>query len=214
MPAAQDNYFIPSSYSRIIARELRLQERGLASLLQGTGLPPEILLPGDETRLSGRQQLRVLYNAQRMDDSPDFGLRLGCQLHPSAHGALGYLSLSSPDLITSLESLRDFLPTRLPLIALTITYEPRWIRCTLTILLEANPDETRAMADMFALVIQSFTESVLGRNLTDARVELMHRKPSYHGVYKQYLHSPVRFGCSANCVLIPVELGMAPECLR
>jgi len=211
MLETDDSYFIPSSYSRIIARELRLQERDLPSLLQGTGLAKEILLPGDETRLSGRQQLQVMNNAQRMENSPDFGLRLGRQLHPSAHGALGYLSLSSPDLITSLESLRDFLPTRLPLVTLAIDHEPRWLRCTLTIRLEANSDETRVMADTFALVIQSFTEAVLGRAMVDARVELVHRKPAYYSLYKEYLHSPVRFGCRANCFLIPVKLAREPN---
>lgn len=207
----KDSYFIPSSYSRIIARELHLQERDLPGLLQGTGLSQEILLPGDETRLSGRQQLRVLHNAQRMEGSPDFGLRLGRQLHPSAHGALGYLSLSSPDLITSLESMRDFLPTRLPLVALAIAQDSKWLRCTLTIRLHANSDETRILADTFALVIQSFTEAVLGRKLVDARVELMHRKPAYHRLYKEYLHSPVRFGCGANCFLIPARLEREPN---
>ncbi len=207
----KDSYFIPSSYSRIIARELHLQERDLPSLLQGTGLAQEILLPGDESRLSGRQQLRILQNAQRMQGSPDFGLRLGRQLHPSAHGALGYLSLSSPDLLTSLESLRDFMPTRLPLVALAVTQEARWLRCTLTIRLQANSDETQLLADTFALVIQSFTEAVLGRKLVDARVELMHRKPPYHRLYQEYLHSPVRFGCRANCFLIPVKLAGEPN---
>jgi len=211
MAETEDSYFIPSSYSRIIARELRLQERDLPGLLLGTGLSREILLPGDETRLSGRQQLRVLYNAQRMEGSPDFGLRLGRQLHPSAHGPLGYLSLSSPDLITSLESLRDFLPTRLPLVALAIAEESRWLRCTLTIRLDANPDVARVMADTFALVVQSFTESVLGRELVDARIELVHRKPVYHRLYREYLHSPVRFGCPANCFLIPVKLAREPN---
>jgi len=35
---SEDSYFIPSSYSRIVARELALQERDLPRLLQGTGL--------------------------------------------------------------------------------------------------------------------------------------------------------------------------------
>ena len=45
-----DGVFIPSSYSRITARELGLQERDLPRLLQGTGLAVDILMPGDETR--------------------------------------------------------------------------------------------------------------------------------------------------------------------
>ncbi len=151
--AHQDSYFIPSSYSRIAARELGLQERDLARLLQGTGLLPEILLPGDETYITGRQQLRVLDNAQYMTATPEFGLRLGRQLQPSAHGAIGYLALSSPDLITSLESLRDFLPVRIPFAQLEVSSDQDWLHCRLTIKLEANADEQRMLQECFAMVI-------------------------------------------------------------
>ena len=67
------------------------------------------------------------------------------------------------------------------------------------------------IADTFALVIQSFAESVLGRELIEARVELMHRKPAYHRLYRDYLHAPVRFGRAANCYLIPTSLARTPN---
>lgn len=208
---ARDRYYIPSSYSRIVARELGLQERDLPRLLRGTGLSPAILLPGDETRLTGRQQLQVLGNGQRMMGSPDFGLRLGRQLHPSTHGPLGYLALSSPDLLTSLESLRDFLPARLPLVQLEVALEEDWLRCTLGIKLQANADERRVLQECFALVIQSFAESVLGWPVAEARIELAHGRPAYHRVYAEYLHSPVQFGCAANSFFLPAELARTPN---
>ena len=211
MQETHDSYFIPSSYSRIAARVLDLQERDLPRLLQGTGLPPEILLPGDETRLTGRQQLRLLDNAGRMLGAPDFGLRLGRQLTPSAHGPLGYLALSSPDLITSLESLRDFLPARVPLVRLDVDLEEEWLRCSLTIRLQANREEQRVLQECFALVIQSLTETMLGRPLTEARIELAHEPPGYHTRYADYLHSPVQFGCDANSVLLPAALARVPN---
>ena len=63
---------IPSSYSRIIARMLGLQERGLPGLLVGTGLPVSILQPGDETLISGDQQVQVLANGHRLMRGPGF----------------------------------------------------------------------------------------------------------------------------------------------
>ena len=202
----QDSYFIPSSYSRIAARELGLQERDLARLLQGTGLSPDILLPGDETHITGRQQLRVLDNAQHMTATPEFGLRLGRQLQPSAHGPLGYLAMSSPDLISSLESLRDFLPVRIPVIQLDISSDRDWLQCSLTIKLEANTNERRMLQECFAMVIQSLVESVLGRELSEARIDLAHARPAYHRLYRQYLHSPVQFGRPLNIFRLPVKL--------
>ncbi len=208
---SQERYFIPSSYSRIAARELNLQERDLARLLQGTGLSPEVLLPGDETYITGRQQLRVLDNARYMTATPEFGLRLGRQLQPSAHGPLGYLALSSPDLITSLESLRDFLPVRLPFVQLDISSDRDWLHCALTIKLEANADEQRILHECFAMVIQSLAESVLGREVTNARIELAHAKPAYHRLYRQYLHSQVTFGRTLNTFKLPANLARQPN---
>lgn len=201
-----DGGFIPSSYSRIVARELGLQERELSKLLRNTGLPVDILLPGDETRLTGRQQLQVLDNAQRLLNVPELGLRLGQQLQPSAHGPLGYLALSSPDLITSLESLVDFLPARLPLVKLDVTVDQEWLACELTIRLQANREEQRTLHECFALVIQSFSEAILGREVTEARIEMTHSRPDYHEIYADYLHSPVIFDSAADRYLLPVAL--------
>lgn len=211
MRVEADASFIPSSYSRIVARELNLQERDLPRLLRGTGLPIEILMPGDETCLSGRQQLRILDNGQRMLDVPEFGLRLGRQLNPSAHGPLGYLALSSPDLLTALESLRDFIPARLPLVKIDLALDEEWLRCGLSIRIPANRNERRVIQECFALVVQSFTESILGRELVEARVELAHEQPDYSAVYEQYVHSPVFFDCPDNNFLIPAALARIPN---
>ena len=175
-----DPFFIPSTYSRIIARELGLQERDLERLLEGTGLSRSIMLPGDETHLTGRQQVRVLQNARRMQDAPDFGLRLGRQLNPSAHGPLGYLALSSPDLLTALQALRDFLPARIPFLHLEVSLEEDWLRCGMSLKLEANADEQRVLQECFALGIQSFVESILGGKAKGSRFEMAHSLSLIH----------------------------------
>jgi AraC-like DNA-binding protein len=107
METTKPPIFITSNYSRILARELRLQEKDLPSLLEGTGLAREVLLPGDETRLSGAQQLRLIQNAREISGSPELGLRMGRQLQPATHGPIGYLALSSQDLMTALLGYHD-----------------------------------------------------------------------------------------------------------
>ena len=207
----KERYFIPSSYSRIVARELRLQERDLDRLLQGTGLPRRILLPGDETHLTAEQQVMVLRNARRMLDVPDFGLRLGQQLQPSAHGPLGYLALSSPDLITALRSLRDFLPMRIPFVQLDLAFEGDWLDCSLTFKLAIEQEERRTLLECFALVIQSVVESVLGRDLTNGQAELTYQRPTYYRCYADYVHSPIRFSQGSNRFRLPAELARTPN---
>ena len=197
---------IPSSYSRIVARELGLQERDLPRLLHGTGLSTDILLPGDETQMTGLQQLRVLENAWRMGNVPEFGLRLGRQLQPSAHGPLGYLTLSSPDIITALTSLREFLPGRIPFAELTLTEGPEWLDCSLRILLPTRPEERRMLLECFVLLLQSMVEALLRRELSEARIQFDFPEPDYIDAYPEYLHSPYRFSQPHNRVRLPASL--------
>ena len=81
MPETAKHLHITSHYSRILARLLRLQERDLPRLLQGTHLPHTVLLPGDETRLNWQQQLRIIQNARFFNSAPELGLELGRALH-------------------------------------------------------------------------------------------------------------------------------------
>ncbi|QFU76451.1 AraC family transcriptional regulator [Halioglobus maricola] len=199
-------YFIPSSYSRIVARVLQLQERDLPKLLRDTGLPPEVLLAGDESRMSGRQQLQVMDNARTMGRAPDFGLRLGQQLQPSAHGPTGYLALASPDLRTALHSLRDFLPIRIPFAQLVLDEEGDWLSCRVNTLLDAGPAEQRMLMECFALVLQALVESFLSRRLTEARIDFEYPSPAYHAVYSEYLHSKFYFDQADTRVLLPLTL--------
>lgn len=206
MTQITDEFAMPSTYSRIVARMLGLLERDLSRLLEGTGLPSEILLPGDDTYISGAQQLRVLENGRRILASPDFGLRLGQQLQPSSHGPLGYLALSSPDLMSALQSLRDYQPVRMPIAAFTIDLDSNWLRCTLQIKLAATADVRRFICEGFALIIQSLVESVLGREADDAVIQFEYSKPEYVERYDDYLHAPYHFDCAQSAYLIPAEL--------
>jgi len=211
MTDAGDRFTIPSSYPRIVARELGLQERDLHTLLTGTGLPRDILLPGDESELDGPQLLRVLQNARRLSGSPALGLRLGHQLQPSAHGPLGYLALSSPDLATALEALRDFLPARIPFAVLQLENDGAWLTCAMDLRLRPGLEEERLLLECFALIIQSVVEAVLGRELSEGRVTFAFPRPEYHAQYPGYLHSPICFDAPENRFLLPAALARHPN---
>ncbi|TDG13600.1 AraC family transcriptional regulator [Seongchinamella unica] len=206
MSAHRDHDFIPSSYSRIIARELGLQERDLPRLLAGTDLPVDVLLAGDESRLTGRQQVQVLRNARTIAGAPELGLRIGRQLKPASHGPIGYLALSSPDLLTALQSLRDFLPLRIPFAQLDINEDGSWLRCELRITLQQDSSETRMLTECFAMALQSLVEAFLGRTLTEALFCFHFPRPAYYRAYGQYLQSMIKFEQPEDCLLIPRSL--------
>jgi len=199
-------FYITSNYSRILAREMRLQERELPRLLQGTGLPRQVLLPGDETRLSGPQQLQIIQNARLIDDSPELGLRLGRQLTPFSHGPIGYLVLSSPDLITALKALQEFLPLRIAIATLGLEQTRDWLQCSLTISIPAPEHAKRMLLECFALLLQSLVESVLGEPAAGARFDFEFEAPAYHALYPDYFRSPTCFAQAQSRLMLPAAL--------
>ena len=201
--------YITSSYSRIVARELELLERDLPRLLVGTGLREEVLMPGDETRLSGPQQICVLQNARRISGQDELGLRIGRQLQPSVHGAIGYLALSSPDLITALKGLRDYLPLRIGFAQLEFTFQGEWLKCALSVTLDGPEDVIRMLKECFALLLQAVVESVLGRKLVEGRFGFASPPPTYATRYGDYLHSPISFAEKSDYLCIPASLALA-----
>lgn len=206
-------FLLPSTYSRIVARVAQLQERNLGKLLQATGLPESILMPGDETYITGEQQLQIMKNGRALLGSADFGLRLGEQLKPSAHGPMGYLAMSSPDLLSALNALRDYLPLRMPWVALDLSLSPAEIVCEFRAHIPMDDDlfTQMTMGECFAMVLQTFVEAILGRNATDAVIEFAHAAPPHAKLYKNYLHAPFSFDCAHTCYRLPGELTSAPN---
>ena len=203
MSDGTEESLVPCTYTRIIARELNLQERDLPTLLRGTGLHSDILLATEDSYITTMQQIRVLDNALHISGAADFGLRLGQRLHPRSHGAMGYLVLSSPDVITALESFADFLPTRLPFSSVHISLDEHWLSCTLTLKTDPKPSIRQLLQECFALMIQSVTEAIAGRKIQGTRIELAHEKPQHHQLYGNYLHSPVSFGHQTCSIFMP-----------
>ena len=196
----------PSVYSRIIARELRLQERDLPRLLLATGLPTSILMPGDESLLTDMQMVQVLANAKQIETAPELGLRLGRHLQPSTFGAIGYLAMSSPNLLKALEALRDFLPLRISIAHLGLDRDGDWLRCVVNIDLDAPEEYIRILIECLVLMIQAVIESVLGRPMFEGEFSFGFPQPDYSDLYAKYLHSPVHFSQRDSGLRIPAGL--------
>lgn len=206
MNEAEKQLLIPSSYSRIVARELGLQERQLPQLLRGTGLAKAILYPGDISKVDAGQQMRLLDNALQLAGRPEFGLELGRSLQPASHGPMGYLVLSSPDVHSALEAFAHFLPLRLPFSTVEITRDQEWLVCTLGLKITPRLAVKRVLQECFALMLQAVVESVLGRPLRESLIGLQHARPEYHTRYADYFHVPVTFSASQSDFRIPLKL--------
>lgn len=142
---------IPSNYSRLIARELGLQARGVSDLLAMTQLSVDQLLQED-TLLTPQQQLQILQNSLQLANDDTFGLRLGRRLTSPTHGAMGFLVNSSPDLLTAIRAFQVFLPTRMNLARLEMATRDGWLELTCHFHMELPEQLQRVLSESFAVI--------------------------------------------------------------
>lgn len=202
----------PVTYSRLLARELRLDRAGEAALLAGTRLAPEDL-GALEQSLGKRDQVTILRNALRLAARPGFGLEMGGRLPLAAHGPLGQLLSASPDLAEAWTALERFHGLRVPLVGLSRAFTRH--EMVIRLELQCPLDEVGLfLLEAVAVTIQRGIELILGRRLCEARLDLAYAAPAHAALYGRYVHSPVRFGAPATAWHVPRALLAQPNPFR
>ncbi|MGB1905753.1 MAG: AraC family transcriptional regulator [Spongiibacter sp.] len=204
------NAAIPMTYSRVAARALGLSERQLGLLTMGAGIEGKDLLR-DDIHINGRQQVQILSNALDLAGDPAFGLYYGQRITPATHGPLGFLVNSSPTLIEALEAFEDYLPLRMNLTAITLRRSDKWLECRMFASPGVTPKVYRLFIETLSLAVIAIAGSLLGRPLSDARLELDYAPPEYAGRYRDVYPLPVTFESSENVLRIPIALAPTPN---
>ena len=114
---------IPSSYIRVVARELE-SDVTLQQLLAGTGLDETSLSLADSVSLD--QLLAILRNAGHISNNPAIGLQLGSLLHPSTHGSVGWATINSPTLGDAVDVLCRYSRLQVPFIKYETSISGDW----------------------------------------------------------------------------------------
>jgi AraC-like DNA-binding protein len=209
-PVDHNTPSLPVNYTRLIARDLQLQERELDELLRGTGLTwPDILK--DDTLISTAQQAQIARNGIRMSDTPWIGLRIGHQLTPPTHGPIGFLANTSPNLQVALEGFRDFLPSRVSFANLSLEEEGDQLACYLNIDLGDDQLVNRAVFEAFGLSLITLIEYLLGRPFTEGHLHYPYPEPDYAAHFADYTQSPVTFNAPRGKICIPLNLCDTPN---
>lgn len=201
---------IPSNYSRLIARVLGLHVQDLNKLLALTQLSSEQFLK-EETLLTPQQQIQILHNALRLSNDEAFGLRLGKQLTPPTHGAMGFLANSSPDLLTAVKAFQAFSPTRMSFTRLEIKESEEWLTCYYYIDIEVSEDIRRCLSEVSAMIFFECAEFILGRPLDEAETSFDHAAPSYLEQYQQFLPGHFNFSAPEVMIKVPMSLCRIPN---
>jgi len=201
---------IPSNYSRLIARVLRLHVQDLNELLALTQLTSEQFLK-EETLLTAQQQIQILHNALRLSNDEAFGLRLGKQLTPPTHGAMGFLANSSPDLLTAVRAFQAFSPTRMSFTRLEIKRSEEWLECYYYIDINVSENIRRCLSEVSAMVFFECAEFIVGRPLIEAETNFTHAEPSYVEHYRQFLPGQFNFSAPKIMIKVPMSLCRIPN---
>jgi len=194
----------PVTYTRLFARELRLDPTQLSELLSGTCIHPDELLQL-KASLSLDEQLSVVHNAIRLADLPTFALEVASRLSLAAHGPLGTLLFASKNLNQAWNGLARYHMLRLPLIELSVHYHDTSFELFLRP--KKNCDDVMIfIMECLMLTIQRGIELVLGRKLTEARFEFGYPAPDYAHRYTQFFNSPCVFSASGFRMMMPLAL--------
>lgn len=196
---------IPSNYSRLIARALGLLTQDLPTLLTNTQITVEEFLE-ESTLLTADQQIRLLENALRISQNPAFGLTVGKMLTPGAHGAMGFLVNSSPNLLTAMQAFQTFSPTRMSFVRLELIAGKDWLECHYHLDLDVSEEVQRCLAEASAITFFDCAQHIIGKPLETAITQFKHREPPYHQRYAECIPGQIAFGHSHTVVKIPIEV--------
>ncbi len=194
----------PTTYSRMLARELRLSAAGRAALLAGTRLSSADLAALDQ-RIDEADQVTIIENAIRLADRPALALELGSRLSLAAHGPLGQLLSSAPSLGDALAALERYHALRVPLVQLSRHAEGDVMAIRLTPE-RALDDVGRFVIEAMAVTVQRGIELLIGRRLKEATFALAYPAPAHAASYALHLRGPVRFGAAHTEIRIPSGL--------
>jgi hypothetical protein len=161
--------------------------------------------------LSATQQVLILRNALVLSGQPEFGLMLGKRLTPATHGAMGFAASSSPNLLSALQAIHIFLPTRVSVIELNLQQVETHLECTLHFRMSLDADIQRCMADTIIKVLLEFGEFIIGRPLNEAEIFFPHQAPEYHALYSDYLSGQILFNCDHLKLRLPMALCLEPN---
>lgn len=201
---------IPSTYARMIGRELGLNIRELPQLLQFTQLNTEQLLQ-DETLLTARQLVQILQNSVALSEHSDFGLRLGKRLTPTTHGAMGFLVNSSPNLLMALKAFKEFIPTRISFARLSLEYTQDSVNIALHFDIQLSEQVHRILAETCAVILYECAEFIVGRAIDEAKIFFAHSEPDYSQNYADYLSGSYFFSSDEIKVEFPLSLCNIPN---
>jgi len=186
----------PSTYSRMLVRELALGDTGIQGLLAGTGLHRKDLFSLDH-HISLADQHTIIRNGLHISGNPALGLQIGSHMPLSAHGAIGVALAAAPNPLVGFQVMERFGMLRVPVIAVQTAEAGPWFTLRLEAALPMD-EVSRFMLEVMVASMLALIELSSPRPGTRPLVELGYPEPPYVERYADYLDAELRFGRAAT----------------
>ncbi|MDK2124179.1 AraC family transcriptional regulator [Parachitinimonas caeni] len=192
---------IPASYTRLMARELKLDKDGMVRLLAGSGVRPDDLQHADATLTLAQHEVTVR-NAKALSGDAGLGLIVGSALSLSSHGAAGYAATTSADLGEALRTVTRYLPLRAPYLSAQFEVTEDLAIWRVEPAIELG-DNLLFLLEVVFLALQSLLEFTAGGLPPGCKVTLGLPAPRYAERYRQVFRMPIQFGASQHSLILP-----------
>lgn len=201
------NYTV--TYIRLLVRILRLSPHEQGQLLEGSSLTPRAL-DGLDQQLNENQLLRVLENLLTLVQRPNVGLYVASRMPVAAHGPLGQLLCSSPDLFTAWQELSKYQLLRLPLVSIQCSSDNDYFIFDLSVS-EDRGSVSTFLLDMVLVTIQRGIQLIIGELLHGAVVEFVRSEPEDLDAFSNYVSGTLNFGANKNSIRVPMSIMKRPN---
>jgi len=205
LPSDINQPSIPVSYLQLLVEILA--ERGIdqAQLLAGVPIDPA-LLAQPEARMSAYQWTLLAMNGIRLSGDPGLGYEYGLRMRPTAHGFLGYATMSCSSMRQAMDITIRYVQARQRNFTMSLSTGAEYGEIELR--------EKYPIPVMRAFFIENILIglargacAILGvelRNFDDAEICFDWPEPAYHAAYRERL-PPIRFGQRANLLRFPLR---------
>ncbi len=204
MPIATKLLPVPSTYTRILLQ--RWPGFG-AELLQGTGLNAAAVSLAPT--ISSAQQLQIFRNVAALaarERGADWALDFGHRLNVNSHGPLGEAALSAPSLGEGLEVLARFARVRAPFLEFHTQLSEESFLFQINSRLVPLGALELPLVEIVLQIAVSFTEAVLGRRVTEARILVGVPPPDHAACYVDYFPVRCEFNAGIHALVLPSAL--------
>ncbi|MBV1934468.1 MAG: AraC family transcriptional regulator [Parvibaculaceae bacterium] len=160
---------------------------------------------GSSTSISWKEYKTLSTKLVEATGDPHIGLEIGGHMSLSAHGALGYASLSCGTVAESLELLTKYGPFRKQgaRVELTFSKDTMALAYWPPAKIKGAPS---FFVDMFFAAVERASYELTGEKMTKSRLELSIPSPRHQDPrYKKFIASNIRFSCSVNRLIGPIS---------